>query len=253
MQDHKGWQSLSLFAIVNGMEFEFFGQRLKAIRKGEFIRHESMGLRELARQSGIAANTLSQWESGLRWRDKIPPADDVQRLADALGIDFDVLTGQSDKPAPAPIPEIQRVPLAELLQRIGATPYRGRPIEDIAASAASKGGRIPQGFDEARPLKRRKGDPADHYQDIIIENECMVDLLYPGDIVTIDTRQEAQPNDVVVAVRFNDELLVKNLRVKDEHQYLQSEDGTTIIPIDQYIRILGPVVSVQRSIWRLRR
>lgn len=79
----------------------------------------------------------------------------------------------------------------------------------------------------------------------------MMKAIYPGEVVSFDTRKMPAPNEVVVAVRFHDEMIVKFLRVKGEYQYLESNDGKTIIPLDQYIRILGPVVSVQRSIWRI--
>lgn len=232
---------------------ETFGQRLRRLRE-----ERGISARQLALQVGLHPSYISLIENGKRAVDSTLKHRQMVAIAGVLGVSPDELdpgpSNQQIQEDEEAVPEIQRLPLPELLKRIGATPYRGRPLEDLAASAASRGSRIPQGYDEARPLKKRsRGDSSDHYQDIIIENECMIDLLYPGDIVTIDTRQSAQPNDVIVAVRFNDELLVKNLRVKDEHQYLESEDGKTIIPLDQYIRILGPVVSVQRSIWRMRR
>ncbi|HEY8598541.1 MAG TPA: LexA family transcriptional regulator [Thermomicrobiales bacterium] len=213
-----------------------------------------MSQRELSRRSGKNISTISFTLQGKTWGDKYPPLDDIEAYAKALDIAPAILRG--DEPFPeddpvAPVPEIQTVPLAVLLKRIGAIPYRGRPVEDVAASAgAGSGSQIPQGFDDARPTGKKR-DANDPLQDVIVTGDCMVDLLYPGDQVTVDTRQMPQIGDVVVGVRFHDEMIVKFLRMKDEHQYLESKDGKTIIPLDQYIRLLGPVVFVQKSMRRL--
>jgi len=232
------------------MEFAFFGQRLRAIREGTFIRHEPMGLRELARRSGLRPSTISQWESGLRWRDKLPPADDVQRLADALAIPFEQLTGVADRPTSAMAPEVQRVPLAELLRRMGARPYRGWPIEDFAP-ATGPGTRTAHGLVPARPLEKR-GEPGEPVQQVLVVGDFLGGLILPGDVVAFDTRQTPQANDVVVATRFPAETIVAFLRVRDDRRSLESPDGHTSLPLDRDIRILGPVVAVQRALWRLR-
>jgi len=232
------------------MEFAFFGQRLRAIREGTFIRHEPMGLRELARRSGLRPSTISQWESGLRWRDKLPPADDVQRLADALGIPFEQLTGVSDRPTPERALEVQRMPLADLLRRMGARPYRGWPIEDFVP-ATGPGPRTEHGFAPARPLAKR-GETGEPVQQVLVVGDFLRELILPGDVVAFDTRQTPEANDVVVATRFPVETIVAFLRVRDDRRSLESPDGHTSIPLDPDIRILGPIVAVQRALWRLR-
>lgn len=252
MQETKGMDFAVLVLYCEQMEFEFFGQRLKAIREGRFIRQDHMGLRELARRSGVKASTLSQWESGLRWRDKQPPGDDLRRLATGLDIPLEQLVGTQEEAAALrdePLPEIQTAPLSVLLERIGAWPYQGRAIEGVKASAGTgSGSTLPQGFDDARPVGGRRGRGPDPIQNVEITGDCMVDLLYPGDVVVVDTRQMPEIGDVVVAVRFHDEMIVKYLRANGEHQYLESKDGKTLIPLDQYIRVLGPAVLFQRRL-----
>jgi transcriptional regulator with XRE-family HTH domain len=250
MQYPPGVEKPPLVRYCEHMQFEYFGQRLKAIREGQFIRHEPMGLRELARQAGLQASTLSQWESGLRWRDKLPPGDDLRRLATALGLSLDQLIGEADEantPKAEPLPEIQTVPLAELLRRIGAQPVSGEYVEGLKASAG-KGSLIPQGFDESRPLKGKRGDKLPERMQIVeVEGRCMEDLLFPGDLVHVDTQQTPNIGDIVAAVRFHAETIVKYLRAKDDRQYFEGKDGT-VVPFDQYTRILGPVKWVQRRI-----
>jgi len=234
--------------MLNVMKVETFGQRLKRFRVAT-----GKSQRQIARETGLSNGTISQAENDALWVGQTPSTDIVRRLAKAVGVTLDELAPDPDSNAPQsePLPEIQTVPLLVLLKRIGATPYRGRPVEGIAASAGSGAdSHIPAGFDDARPRNKRR-DPHDPLQDVEVAGECMVDLLYPGDVVTVDTSQMPQIGEVVVGVRFHDEMIVKFLRMQGEQQYLESKDGTTIIPLDQYIRLLGPVRYVQKSMQRL--
>lgn len=224
---------------------ESFGERLRRMRD-----ERGISVNELARRTGKDPGGISRIERGLRWGGKQPPADDIAIFADAIGVTFDELRGVDGSGEPLePEPEIQRMPLAELLRRIGARPYRGNAPEDIAASAGS-GYMIPHGFDDGRKINRgrAKDDPL---QDVLVTGDCMVDLIHPGDVVTFDTRRMPDLGEVVVAVRYGDETIVKLLREKDGYQYLTSVDGKTIIPLTREIRILGPVVLVQQSMRRL--
>ncbi len=208
--------------------------------------------RELSRRSGKNISTISFTLRGKTWGDKYPPLDDIEAYAAALEIDPAILRGDKpfpDEPEFEEIPEIQTAPLTVLLDRIGARPAYGQRAEDIKASAG-KGSRIPQGYDDSRARKLIGGNLPERIQLVEVEGDCMKNILFPGDFVHVDTQLSPEIGGVVAAVRMHDETLVKFLREKDGHQYLESKDGTIIVPLDQYIRILGPVVDVQRSIWR---
>jgi len=225
---------------------ETFGERVQRLRTAHGISQA-----ELARQVGWTSGYVSLIEANKRLVDALPRHDFMLRLAEALKVDVSDLVQAPDEPNLAGAPEIQTIPLAALLKRIGATPYRGRPLEDIAASAGSGTDyHIPQGYDDARPVGKRQ-QANDPIQDVVVTGHCMDGLLYPGDVVSVNTRLMPQLGDVVVAVRFHEEMIVKFLRMKDDHQYLESRDGKILIPLDQYIRIVGPVVSVQKSMARL--
>jgi len=167
-----------------------------------------------------------------------------------LAIPFEQLTGVADRPTPAMVPAVQRVPLAELLRRTGARPYRGWPIEDFAP-ATGPGIRIEHELVPARPLGKR-GEPGEPVQQVLLVGDFLRELILPGDVVAFDTRLTPRADDVVVATRFPAEMIVAFLRVRDDRRSLESPDGHTSIPLDRDIRILGPVVAVQRALWRLR-
>ncbi len=234
----------------NHMIHETLGQRIKRLRLAK-----GLSQRELAKRAGLGSHaSISLAEKGQGWTGRTLSPDVSEPLANALGVSPEYLIGKvlADEVIEE-VPEIQRIPLAELLQSIGATPYRGRPLEDVEASAGSGSNFfVPQGYDDARPLNTRR-DKNDPMQDVIVTGDCMADLIQAGDQVTVDTRQMPQINDAVVAMRYQGEMIVKLLRLEGEHQYLSSLDGKIVIPLDQYIRILGPVVWVQKGMRRMLR
>lgn len=218
-----------------------------------------MSQRELSRRSGRNISTISYTLQGKTWGDKYPPLDDIEAYAEALEIDPALLRGDDLSLLGRTVeaqPEIQTTPLADLLKRIGAVPNLRLAEDRPFAHAGTDGAPLLQGFDESRPRrptpkgKSKKDKDVERFQDVEVVGRCMEGLLYPGDVVTVDTRVLPNFGDVVVGMRFHDEMLVKFLRMKGEHQYLESKDGQ-VIPLDQYIRILGPVVFVQVSIRRL--
>jgi len=227
-----------------GMANEMDALRLRIER---LMKEQGRSARSLSLAIGQNSAYIQQLISGMR--NKKPPSIQImEAIADELGVSLAVLRGR--EPEFEELPEIQTVPLTVLLDRIGARPAYGQRAEDIKASAG-KGSRIPQGYDDSRARKLVGGNLPERIQLVEVEGECMKNILFPGDFVHVDTQLSPEIGGVVAAVRMHDETLVKFLREKDGRQYLESKDGKIIMPLDQYIRILGPVVDVQRSIWRM--
>lgn len=67
---------------------EAFGVRLRRLRK-----EKGFSIREMGRRTGISPQMLSQTERGERWSTKIPPFDDVEKLASVLDVDVLELAG----------------------------------------------------------------------------------------------------------------------------------------------------------------
>ncbi len=218
------------------MSSEDFGTRLRRIRETK-----GMTLRELSRRTGIGLSTLHQWETGKRWAGKAPPGDDVQRLAQELDATVDHLLGKADVPLP-------RRPLTddELLDKIGARPYDPIELIEGVAASAGPGAGIPQDIDDTLPRRKRRRR-YDRLREITVTGRCMEPELCPGDLEIIDREQVPRPGRIVIAVRDEEELLIKRLVVRNGSQRLISNDGQEIV-IDERIRVLGPVVAFQRGL-----
>jgi transcriptional regulator with XRE-family HTH domain len=72
-----------------------FGERLRAIRRGEIVREgPEIGVRELARLSGVDHATISQAENLKTWVGKLPSLEDLEGLAVGLGVTLPDLIGR---------------------------------------------------------------------------------------------------------------------------------------------------------------
>lgn len=114
---------LDMLISVGTMDF---GERLRAVREGRLARvGPAISLRELARRSGVSNSTLSQWENGRTWGGRIPPYDVVRRVAEALGVSPESLTGGDAAPdAPRYAAQLDYSPeqVAEIVRYIETRP-----------------------------------------------------------------------------------------------------------------------------------
>lgn len=135
----------------------------------------------------------------------------------------------------------------ELLDKIGARPYD--PIELIEGvfGSAGPGVGIPQDIDDTLPRRRRK-KRYDRLKEITVIGRCMEPELYPGDLVILDRDLAPVSGKIVVAVRDEEELLIKRFMERDGVQCLVSNKGQEVA-VDERVRILGPAVAFQRGLW----
>jgi transcriptional regulator with XRE-family HTH domain len=78
-----------------------FGERLRAIRKGEIVREgPEIGVRELGRLSGVDHATISQAENLKTWVGKLPSLEDLEGLAEGLGVALPDLIGRPIRAMP---------------------------------------------------------------------------------------------------------------------------------------------------------
>lgn len=244
MQHPKGLECSRFVRYCEHMNNESFGLRLRRIRESTGV-----GLRELSRRTGLGVSTLHQWESGKRWAGKAPPADDVQRVADALGVGMAVLLsgdGVSSETQGEPVaPRRRLLTERELFERFGIQPYE-EPLsaEGVVASAGSGIG-VPQGIDDTLP-RRRKGTK--HLWEVSVVGDCMKDDIQPGEILIYNDRLSPEIGRIMVALRDEEELLIKRLVLLGEKQFLRPNRGDPVV-VDERIRFLGRAVAATRPLW----
>ena len=225
------------------MRNETFGDRLRRIRESLGV-----GLRELHRRTGIGLSTLQQWESGKRWAGKAPPGDDIKRIEEALGLPLGTLlsaSGAVDRRALVPAPTlIRRLTEADLYERFGIKPYEQPLSVDGVAMSAGTGAGVPQGIDDTLP---RKVPGRRYLWEAPVVGDCMEDEIHPGEVVIYSTRLGAELGKIMIALRDEEELLIKRLVVHNGAQLLRPNRGEDV-PVDERIRFLGRGVSVQRPL-----
>ncbi len=205
--------------------------------RGTSARAVSLGI-------GKSEAYIQQFISGLRGK-KVPGQD----VLEAIAAYFDMSVEELVAPARIGASPVPRRPLTddELLDKIGARPYDSLDrIEGLAASAGPGSG-IPQDIDDTIP-RRRRNKRFDRLKEIDVIGRCMEPELYPGDVVIIDRERAPVTGKIVVAVRDEEDLLIKRFVVRDGVECLVSNDGQEVA-VDERVRLLGPAVAYQRGLW----
>ena len=78
-----------------------------------------------------------------------------------------------------------------------------------------------------------------------VVGDCMTDEVNPGEVVIYSTPLDAEIGRVMVALRDEEELIIKRLKLAGEKQVLRPKHGKDV-PVDERIRLLGRGGSVQR-------
>ena len=242
--------SVQLFGMLNSMEGETFGQRLKRLRLAA-----GLSQRKLAFEVGLTNGAISQAENGHLWIGQLPSLDILRRLARALGITLDELVGpdEADQRGVAERPAASISDTALLLQ-IGAEPVAedeaGGFIEDFAASARhGRDNLIPQNYDDMRRRERgkRRARPEPTIFRLRVSGNCMARTVADGDIVWFDTTLPREPIALVLAVRDEHEAHIKRLVERDGVPWLESDDGWAA-PVDEHWRLLARAFTLQRRL-----
>lgn len=209
------------------------------------MEQQGVGHRELARRSGKNISTVSQTLAGKTWGDKYPPLDDIEAYARALGVSEGLLRGVEPFPD---VPAKRVLTDDELFAKIGAGYVEDIPVIDDVLVSAGPGSAIPQDIDDTLPQRSRRRH-FKHLRTLAVTGRCLEPELRHGDFVVIDRDRAAEPGKLVVAVRDEEEALIKRLVERDGLLYLATNDGRPDLPVDDHVRILGPVVAYQRMLW----
>lgn len=244
---------------------EKFGKRLREIREGCLIRTgPKLSQRALAALVGKSQTYISQLETSGRWHGKFPPLDDVRRLADALGVTVDELSGT--EPLPPPVRQIAEPPVSYApaqLQELGRVlvqvveqqraPLVARPATDtrrlpivnaIAANEAMDHGQQTEDYVEV-PAWMLNGarDPIVFR----VVGECLRDLgIFGTDLLVVDRANREPRQGDIVAARINGEATAKCFyRVGDHIELRPAASGFETITVNgkDQLEILGVYVT----------
>jgi len=216
---------------------ETFGGRLKRILQ---MREMSNG--ELARRVGKSAAYISLIVNGKRLVDKLPNYDDMRAMAKALDVPIGVLAGDDELSSIPARPH--RLTDRELFERFGIRPYDAPISVDGVYASAGPGAGLPQDVDDSIP---REFARSKYLRGVDVRGDCMVPDLYPGEVVVYNVRLGAEIGKIMVALRDEEELLVKRLVLVGDDQFLHPNEGMNI-RVDERIRFLGRAVAVTRRL-----
>lgn len=231
-----------LFDMLNSMDTETFGQRLKRLRL-----MRGLSQRKLATAAGLTNGAISQAESGDLWVGQLPSLDIVRRLARALDVSIDVLADDE-----AIRPHLALSDSAMML-RFGADAVPEEEaqsaLEDFAATALH--GRdylIPQNYDDMRrPPAKRKPKPEPTTFKLRISGNCLSGDVEDGEVVWFDTALPREPVCLVFAVKDDHEAHIKRLVERDGIPWLESNDGWGE-PVDEHWRLVARAFNAQRRL-----
>lgn len=206
----------------------------------QMLGEREISANEFARRVGKTSGYISLVLRGERLPDGNLKTRDVPIWADALGIppdELDEVTARHGRPK-------RQLTERELSDRFGIRPYiQPLSIEGVTASAG-KGKGVPQGIDDtiSRSFAQSKT-----LREVDVEGDCMVPDLMPGEIVVYNTNFPPEIGKIMVALRDEEELLIKRLIYTRDDQWLHPNEGLDI-RVDERIRFLGRAVAVTRRL-----
>jgi transcriptional regulator with XRE-family HTH domain len=226
-----------------------FPGRLREARE-----RRGIGSYDLARGIGRAGSYISMIETGARLRDAFPAADVLDRISRELNVSVGFLFGtepfgpreqaDNERPLLQVPPRLRPLTEQELYDRFGIKPYEEPLSLDGVYASAGPGRGVPQDIDHTVPrtVPKRK-----YLWEAPVVGDCMLDELKPGEVVIYSTRLPAEIGKIMVALRDDEELLIKRLKLIGGMQVLHPNRGEDVL-VDERIRFLGRGVSVQRPL-----
>jgi transcriptional regulator with XRE-family HTH domain len=217
-------------------DIEGFRARLQQVRE-----EKRLSARALSMAIGKGEAYIQALESGLRNK-KLPSYEIVSAIARELGVDPAYLVYGSSGNAPT-APRRQLTD-QELFERFGIRPYDAPiSVEGVYASAGPGAG-LPQDIDDSIPREYAR---TKYLREVTVHGDCMVPDLYPGEVVVYNTRLSPEIGKIMVALRDEEELIVKRLVLVGDDQFLHPNEGMNI-RVDDRIRFLGRAVAVTRRL-----
>ncbi len=185
---------------------------------------------ELARELGIAQNTISSWEKGNR----TPNLGDIERLCEVYGVSLSSFLTKQDKD----LPEFSPVPLLAARPRGGTG---GLETDDD----------IQSWYSFHTDFLLRKGNPA-RMRLFFVAGDSMSPTLNEGDMVMVDMGQQSVTSGKIYMLRVGEELMMKRLENRPNGILLIRSDNPTYEAIELQTHVENDVEIFGRMVWSCR-
>ncbi len=227
MQALRGMDFSGSACYCEHMDKGLFGERLRRLREAR-----GLSQRALARLVGKSSPWITQLETGQRWRDKLPPHDDLRDLAGVLGITVDELVGTAGPTNDGHEPDQALTPrrdetqeLAEFgrevlrmaqrrirsnIVRVDPTQVTSARVPVINAVAASELMRHERQVEETIMVLAGAIEGASEPVAFVIVGDCLRDEgIVTGDYLLVDAANKDPRDGEIVAARVNGEETAK--------------------------------------------
>ncbi len=207
----------------------------------------------IARTAGIAQASLSQFERAVHE----PAAGTLARLAVALNVSIDYLTGLTDNPEPAATLAAKASELEDAAARPPAGARTGLsrvPLTRGAGIAAGAGANIAEEYvADYVPFRddwlKSHGLNATRCQVIEVLGDSMEPTLDHRAVILVDFQRTTRRRDKIFAVRTEDGPVVKRLHRTDDGWQLISDNKTyKPVPWPREAVVLGQVMWTGRTL-----
>jgi transcriptional regulator with XRE-family HTH domain len=196
----------------------------------------------LADVYGTTQRQITRWEQYTTQMPRVFQRDKLGAILDIAPAEWHLAAATAiEAQAPA---KIHLLTEDELFSRFGIRRYEEPQSGDGLRYSAGPSGGVVQGIDDTLP-RRIKGSK--YLWEAPVVGDCMESEIHSGEIVIYSTRAPIEIGRIVVALRDEDELLIKRLRLAGERQVLRPNRGEDV-PVDERIRFLGRGVAVQRPL-----
>lgn len=213
----------------------------KMERLEEILKEKKMSRRKLEREAGLGVGTVAKW--------KIfdPTVQNIQKVADVLGVSVAWLTGESDfrseqdaliqkwnDQMSAGLPdEVRRIEAGIRIPVLGSVPC-GIPTDAIEFLDTEE-------WEEISEKMSRSG----RFFGLKVKGDSMIPRIMEGDVVIVKLQPDAESGDIVIARVNGDEACCKRLIKQEDGIVLQSFNpcyAPMYFSKDKPVEIIGKVV-----------
>ncbi len=214
-----------------------FDKHLSGNRIKERRLELKLTLAELGRSIGVAPSTIQRYETGVIIRPKVPV---VKAIANALGVNYSWITGESDSMLDIPSNAIP----TDLRSNV-----RIPVIGKVAGGYSCHAEEYIEGYEYASADSVKSGT---EYVYLRVKGDSMSPVIMEGDLVLVRCQDVVENGSYAVAIIDNEDGVVKKIYISKGRIELRSENPyyPPRVFVDEEcarVRVFGKVVECKRK------